>query len=88
MKTDFTPELQKLIQNLFEPSTPEDKEATPMCLSEIHSQVTNILPAKWIDEADIYTCLETQGFKYFNQQIEDESTKQKTNVLKYYLKTI
>ena len=59
-----------------------------MALEEIHTQITNVLPAKWIDEADVYACLETLGFNYFNQQIEDETTKQKTFVLKYFLKTI
>lgn len=88
MKTDYTPELQKLIQNLYTPSTPQDEEAVPMALEEIHNQITNVLPAKWIDEADVYTCLETLGFNYFNQQVEDETTKQKTFVVKYFLKTI
>ena len=88
MKTDYTTELQNLIKNLFIPSTPEDAEAIPMALSELYTQVTNILPEKWIDEADLYNCLENNGFKCFNQVIENETTKQKTYVLKYFLKTI
>ena len=86
MKTDYTPEIKDLLQNLFEPSTPEDKEATALTLEEIHSQVINVLPAKWIDTADVYQVLTDLHFAKAYVKPDEAATDKKEITIKYYFK--
>lgn len=68
MKTDYLIEAKKLIENNFSPvnSLIDDNEYTvKKTLSDIHKDVTNILPSRWIYESDIYEILSELGFKSF-----------------------
>ena len=76
---------------MFSPSTPEDEKAIPKTLAEIHAQVINILPSKWVEESDVYNILKELGYKIFQQEFisEDENKKgekQHSYLLKYFLK--
>ena len=92
MKTNYTDDLQQLIQKLFTPSNPTEENNAAMSLTEIYNQVTNILPAKWIYEADVYECLQKLEFKTYPQEIKnvikinDKEEVQTSYALKYFLK--
>lgn len=78
MKTDYSAETENLINSLFKPSTPEEKNAIGLTLSEIHAQVTNVLPARWVYEDDVFEALTRLGFKH-------AANTQDVFSIKYYL---
>ena len=91
--TDYTEDLKKLLQTMYSPSSPTDLGAEQMTLDDIHGQVTNILPIKWVDQADVYHTLKELGYKIFNDrreyQVENDEGKKETRVaysLKYFVK--
>ena len=55
---------------MYGPSNPTEKESIPMTITHIHEQVTNILPAKWVDEADVYNALKELGFQTYQEKSE------------------
>jgi hypothetical protein len=73
MQTNYLIEIESLINNTFTPSISSDKKAVAKNLEEIHSMVINILPAKWIDETDVYTALQNLNFtpSYGKKDSED-----------------
>ena len=68
MKTDYTNEIKKLIQDNY---MPVDSQFTGgdyverKTLSNIYKLVTNVLPERWIYESDIRDILLELGFKTF-----------------------
>lgn len=92
MKTDYTQDLRNLLTTMFTPSTPEEDGSVAFTLQYLHGEVTNILPIKWVDEADVYDMLTELGFKPFQEKTETtviENNKKKTLMfysLKYFLK--
>ncbi len=72
MKTDYSEEIETLIDNNFLPSTPEDAKATAHTLEEIHGIVINVLPAKWVYDSDVHTALEKLNFNTFYQTKEEK----------------
>lgn len=80
MKTDYTEEIQDLLQSNFKPVAPDSEGAIAMSLTEIHEQITNVLPAKWVDESDVYAVLLSLGYKLGQCQEVDDKV-----VLKYFL---
>lgn len=79
---------------MFEPSSPESKEAVAMTLTGIHEQITNVLPAKWVDESDVYEVLEKLNFKPSMQktiteiEVDNKKVQSVSHSLKYFVKTI
>tara|TARA_R110002167_G_scaffold364968_1_gene588355 strand:+ start:11657 stop:11902 length:246 start_codon:yes stop_codon:yes gene_type:complete len=78
---------------MFSPSSPEDDTAHALTLVDIHTQVTNILPSKWVDQADVYNMLKELDYKIFQEKYEwehenDEGKKEKrvSYSLKYFVK--
>jgi len=92
MKTNYSDDLNQLIEKLFKPSSPSEEKNVAMSLTEIYNQVTNVLPAKWIYEADVFECLKDRGFETYPQEVKNTVTidnkeeVQTTYVLKYFLK--
>lgn len=73
MKTDYLQEARKLISDHYSPvlSLFEENEYTvKKTLEDIHNDVTNILPSRWIYESDIYEILSELGFKSFLYTME------------------
>lgn len=75
MKTDYKQEVKNVIENYYEPvfSVIEATKTTEKkSLKEVYTEVTDIIPARWIDEGDVYEALTELGFKYFHTFIEEE----------------
>ena len=67
-KTDYSDEVLSLLKENFEPVTSRLDESEYTCrlsLRDIHKQITQILPARWVDETDVYDALLELGFKSF-----------------------
>tara|TARA_R110002050_G_scaffold208510_1_gene344528 strand:+ start:280 stop:576 length:297 start_codon:yes stop_codon:yes gene_type:complete len=67
-KIDYSEEIRNLIDGFYEPvlSAAHENEMTEKkTLSEIHKDVIRVLPAKWIEESDVYEALQELGFKTF-----------------------
>jgi len=82
MKTDYTQEIKALISGNYEPvhSEAQDTNFTEKkTLSEIHKEVTSVLPGEWIQQADIYEALVELGFKSFLYTTE-ASTDEETGI--------
>ncbi|QQV91372.1 hypothetical protein Leef1_1 [Polaribacter phage Leef_1] len=62
MKTDYSNEIKTLISSVFNSATSADKTAEPKTLGELHLFIIKVLPAKWIDQTDIYNVLEELEF--------------------------
>lgn len=93
MKTDYTQDLRNLLTTMFAPSTPEEDGSVAFTLPYLHGEVTNILPIKWVDEADVYDMLTELGFEPFQEKTEteyiDDNGDKKTKTfysLKYFMK--
>lgn len=92
MKTDYTPELRDLLTTMFSPSSPEEADNEALTLLDIHEEVTNILPAKWVDEADVYDALKLLNYNVYQQKheyLEEKTSKTAAKVsysLKYFVK--
>ena len=68
MKTDYLLEARKLIADHYSPVLSlfdENEYTVKKTLSDIHNDVTNILPSRWIYESVIYDILAELGFKSF-----------------------
>ena len=65
MKTDYTQEIIALIKDNYTPATPETPEVLQKSLQDFHEDVINVLPAKWIDGADVYNALQHLEFKTY-----------------------
>ena len=68
MKTDYLTEATELIRNNYSPVNSlfqENEYTVKRTLSGMYQEVTNILPARWIYESDIYEILAELGFKSF-----------------------
>lgn len=68
MKIDYLDEARELIKNNFTPvlSLMDESEYTvKKTLEDIHNDIINILPSRWIYESDIYDLLAELGFKSF-----------------------
>lgn len=82
-KTDYSDQIKKLLDNFYSPvvSKQEATETTvKKTLSEVHEEVTRVLPARWIYEDDVYQVLQEMKFNYFH----DTNDEGKTDLF-YYL---
>lgn len=89
MKTDYTQELQQLITDWYRPVPTQEaatKTTVHKTLNDIYEDVTNILPAKWVDQSDVYQALSTLGFKPFYHKEEEKSEQPPT--FYYYLEPL
>lgn len=62
MKTNYLNEIKELISSVFVSSKFNKENAEAKTLTDLHLFVVNVLPAKWIDETDVYTVLEELKF--------------------------
>lgn len=92
MKTEYKSDLIELISKMYVPSSPEKENSLALTLTEMHNQVTNILPEKWVDESDVYNSLKELGYKIYQQKIEYKSEDENGNskvrysfALKYFV---
>ncbi len=72
MKTDYSKEIEDLLNETFIPSTPGDKKALCKTLDDLHEMVIKILPAKWVYIDDVYQVLSKLNFKTYLGKKEDE----------------
>lgn len=63
MKTNYSVEIKNLISSVFVPAEVIEKTTEVKTLEELHLFIIKVLPAKWIDETDVYSALEELGFK-------------------------
>lgn len=63
MKTNYSVEIKDLLSSVFKPAEVIDKYTLAKTLEELHLFIIKVLPAKWIDETDVYSALEELGFK-------------------------
>lgn len=79
---EYSEEIKNLIEKLYSPVLTiahETERTEKKTLKEIHSDVINVLPGKWIEESDIYDALTELGFKYFQFFIEPKKLKKTEN---------
>ena len=81
VKTNYTKDLNELIQATYDPATPEEPDIFKFSLSEIHTQVIKILPEQWVNESDIYVSLQKLGFKPHNVKFENKEMINKKEVV-------
>ncbi|SDS12384.1 hypothetical protein SAMN04487764_1508 [Gillisia sp. Hel1_33_143] len=78
MRTEYISEIKKLLQENFEPvqsTFAADEYTERKTLKEIYKFITNILPADWVYESDVYTILEELGFKSFMYTLPAQITE-------------
>ena len=73
MKTEYTEEIKQLLEQTLTPATPDTEDHLRKSLSDLHTDVISILPAKWIDETDVYNALQKLEFKSFPYHNEEEN---------------
>ncbi|EKF56233.1 hypothetical protein I215_01883 [Galbibacter marinus] len=82
-KTDYTEEIKNLLGNFYVPVASKD-DATEVTvkktLTEIHEEVTRVLPSRWIYEDDVYQVLQEMNFNFFHDTDEDGK-----RILVYYM---
>ena len=61
-KTEYHDEIILLLKEMYLPSSPEN-EGVPMTLQDLHGEITNILPPKWVEESDVWAALKELGYK-------------------------
>ena len=74
MKIDYTQEIKDLILNNYDPvllQSEESEYTVKKSLTEMHKDITNILPSLWVDESDVYEALQELGFKSFLSSEDD-----------------
>ena len=85
MRTDYSEEILALLQANYEPIRQveeEDYRTEKKKLQELYEEVTNILPATWITEADVYDALQELGFRSFMYTWPAETDKAGTETKK------
>ena len=84
MKIDYTQEIKDLILNNYDPvllQSEESEYTVKKSLTEMHKDITNILPSLWVDESDVYEALQELGFKSFLSSEDDVMDFEKDEVL-------
>ena len=79
MKTDYSEEIKNLLSNNYEvvKSVSDESEYTlKKTLTELHKEITNILPSLWIQESDVYEALSELGFQSFLYTYDAELDKE------------
>lgn len=77
MKTTYDQELEELLTQWYTPvSNKDDATDTTVkkSLHDIHTDVTNVLPSKWVNQQDVYSALQKAQFKAFPTNTDDESS--------------
>lgn len=74
MKTDYLSEARELIEKHYSPVPSlfaENDYTVKKTLSDMHREITNILPEEWVYQSDIYEILAELGFKSFLYTFEE-----------------
>lgn len=64
VKTDYSTEIQTLFNTWYTPVKSIDDvnpKTIKKTLADLHQDITNVLPSKWIDQSDVYNALIKQG---------------------------
>ena len=80
---EYRLEMQELVGRFYEPVTtkPDTMDGIVIkTLTEIHKDLINVLPARWVYEDDVQLVLKDLGFQEFNHKEDGNHT------FVYYLK--